>query len=533
MKRQSMLLGVSLLAICGLIAKLIGAFYKIPLMHILGTNGMGVYYLIFPFYSLMLTLSSSGISLAVVRMVAVERAHGLVANQRRIFRVALAFVMIVTVALAIITVVFSELISIAQGNISARLGYVAIAPALIFAGLIAVARGYFQGLSMMWPTSLSNLMEQIVKVGLGLFFSHLFLQRGLEYGVFGAVLGVTISEFIAFIVMYFQYWVHRKEIRKDTDLSRGLLGYKEIVKELVRYTIPATVSSLVMPISSFVDSFLIINLLERSGLSNVVSTSLYGISNGIIATLINLPIVVISAMSTVMVPDISGAVVEDGGREVCFKCTLFVKITWLIAIPCFVCFFLLAPEIINILYRHGLSNAVIPEYNYAYSLLKISSITIIYYAFLHTFTSILQSINKPYLPCISLGVGIAVRTIATLILVPMKTFNIYGLVFANFLFLTIATLMNLVFVRKYITFTFHFRRFIIVPAFSGLLSGLTIYVSKMLLMKVAHLYIYACVSFVLGIAVYLVTIFYLKAFNEKELEKIMRKKKKEVLKEKS
>lgn len=532
MKKQSMLLGATILAVCGLIAKLIGAFYKIPLMHILGTSGMGVYYLIFPFYSLMLTLSSSGVSLAVVRLVSIERAHGLVANQRRIFRVALAYVMIATVAIAIITVVFSEYISIAQGNISARLGYVAIAPALIFAGLIAVARGYFQGLNMMWPTSLSNLMEQVVKVGLGLFFSHLFLQRGLEYGVFGAVLGVTLSELVAFVVMYFQYFIHRKEIRKDSDLSRPLLSYKDIVKDLVRYTIPATVSSLVIPISSFIDSFLIINLLEKGGLSNVVSTSLYGISNGIVATLINLPIVLISAMSTVMVPDISGASVEDGGKEVCFKSTLFVKITWFIAIPCFVCFFLLAPEIINILYHNGLSNTVIPEYNYAYSLLKISSITIIYYAFLHTFTSILQSINKPYLPCISLSVGIVIRTIFTLILVPIKTLNIYGLAFANFIFLSIATLLNLLFVKKYITFHFHFRRFLLVPAFAGTLSALTIYISKMLLMKFAHLYIYAAISFVLGMIVYVVTIFYLKAFNENELQKLIRKKKKEILKDK-
>ncbi len=525
MKRQSMLLGVTILAVCGIIAKFIGAFYKIPLMHILGTNGMGVYYLIFPFYSMMLTIASSGLSLAVVKMVSLERAHGLVTNQRRIFRVAISYVMIVTVFIGILMVIFSESISVAQGNISARLGYVAIAPALIFSGMIAVARGYFQGLTMMWPTSLSTLMEQIIKVGLGLFFSHLFLQRGLEYGVFGAVLGVTMSEFVAFLVMFFQYFLHQKDIRKDSDLSQKVLSYSEIAKTLFRYSLPATISSLVLPVSSFIDSFLLIHLLEKSGLSNVISTSLYGISNGIITTLINLPIVLISALSTVMVPNISGCLQEEK-KEICFKCSLFVKTTWLITIPCFVSFYFLAPEIINILYHYGLSNQVIPEYNYAYSLLKISSITIIYYAFLHTFTSILQSINKPLLPCISLGIGIVVRTVFCILLVSNIKWNIYGLVISNFFFLLIACLLNVYFVKKYVALDLSFKRFFVVPIFAGVLSGFTIYLTKMLLCSFVHLYIYSVVSFVAGMIVYFGMVILLKAYNSYEISKIWKRKKK-------
>ncbi len=520
-KRHSMLFGVTLLAVCGLIAKLIGAFYKIPLMHILGTSGMGVYYLVFPVYSMMLTLCSSGVSTAVVRMVSIQKERGLVINQRRILRSALFLVVLLTVGIGLVLIVFSGVLSEAQGNISGRLAYIGIAPALVFAGLIAVLRGYFQGLSEMIPTSVSNLTEQIVKVALGLTFSHWFLQQGLEYGVFGAVLGITVSELVALIVMWIQYLRHKQQYQKDSDLSIPLLSYMAIFKELIGYMLPATFSSLIIPFTSFLDSFMVLHLLEKSGLSSIMATSLYGISNGVVATLINLPIVLSTALTTVFVPSISSCAIEKR-QELNARCGIFVKITWIVAILCFVIYFLLAPEMINILYQHGLSNAVINEYNYAYSLLKISSITIIYNAFLHTFIAILQSVGRPILPCISMGIAVAIRTMLVIVTVSNPSLNIYGLVISNIVFLSVATLINLLFVRRYIQFSFSFARFVIIPSFAGLVAGLVIYLTKMVLLVHLHLYLYAIIALILGVGVYLAMIFGLHVFSKKELSNMVR-----------
>ena len=171
---RNIFIGAGILAIAGIFSRAIGAVYKIPLTNTLGANGMGVYYLIFPFYSLLLVLSSSGVSTAVSSIIAKERAKNIKKNEIIVFRVSLIFVTIISTIGAISLLLFSRQISLVQGNINARLGYIAIAPGLIFASIIAVIRAFFQGLQNMYPTSISYIVEQVVKVVFGLYLYTLF-----------------------------------------------------------------------------------------------------------------------------------------------------------------------------------------------------------------------------------------------------------------------------------------------------------------------------------------------------------------------
>ena len=108
MRRQSVLMGALVLAVGGMIAKLVGALYKIPLTNILGTNGMGLYYLVFPLYSLLLVLISSGTSLAVSRLVSTERIHNNKHNELVIFKVALVYVFVLSLIFSALLIVFSH-----------------------------------------------------------------------------------------------------------------------------------------------------------------------------------------------------------------------------------------------------------------------------------------------------------------------------------------------------------------------------------------------------------------------------------------
>ena len=207
---KNIFIGASVLAIAGILSRAIGAAYKIPLTNTLGANGMGVYYLIFPFYSLLLVLSSSGIATAVSAIIAKERATGHRKNELIIFRVGLLFSFVISLIGALLLVLLSKNISLIQGNINARLGYIAIAPALIFSSIIAVIRAFFQGLQDMYPTSISYIVEQVVKVIFGLYFARIFLTYGIEYSVFGAILGVSISEMVSFIIIYISYAIYKR-----------------------------------------------------------------------------------------------------------------------------------------------------------------------------------------------------------------------------------------------------------------------------------------------------------------------------------
>ncbi len=102
MKKQSFLIGALILTVGGIFAKLVGAFYKIPLTNILGSNGMGLYYLVFPLYSLVLVLISSGTSLAVVRFVSIEKQNNNIYNQKLIFKVALIYVFVLSLIFGVL-----------------------------------------------------------------------------------------------------------------------------------------------------------------------------------------------------------------------------------------------------------------------------------------------------------------------------------------------------------------------------------------------------------------------------------------------
>lgn len=517
MKRQSVLVGALLLALGGIIAKLVGALYKIPLTNILGTNGMGLYYLVFPLYSLLFVFTSSGVGVAVSRLVSFERINHNKKNEITIFKVAILYVFTLSLIFAVLLIVFSEKISNLQGDINARFGYLAIAPSIMFASLIAVLRGYFQGQENMIPTLINNIIEQIIKLVSGLILANVFLSKGVTFAVFGAILGVTISEFCSFIIIVLNYILFKKKIIYKIELAKtkNLTNFQALKKLLV-YAYPATLSSIILPITAFLDSFLVVNILKFSGFSTIQATNMYGISNGIVNTLVNLPILLCSSLATAIVPNLSGLYAQNNGKEVSFKTSFFIKITWIIALPCFIMFLIYAPDIITILYSKGLSSLVIDEFSFAYKLLMISSVSIIYNAFLQTFTSILQSIGKPMVPFISLFVSLIVRMFCLYIFVSNPKVNIFGISISNLIFLSLACTINLVYVKKYLSMKFEFNRIVVAPLASGICSGIVMFFLRLLLINLNEL-VYCVVSGGVGLIIYCLLIILFKSFDRNEM----------------
>lgn len=560
MKKQSFIIGAFFLAVGGVLAKVIGAFYKIPLTYILGANGMGVYYLIFPLYSLVLVFTSSGISIAVTKLISSEHRKRNKINQSRILIVASLISFSLAIVCSTLVLIFSKEISIVQGNINAYIGYIAIAPAIICSSIIAILKGYFQGIGNMIPTSMSIVLEQIVKLVVGLILAYKFIYMGIEFAVLGAVLGVTISEVFACLAIVINYLINLKrnniiwcdattirDIKKHIVVcvkrflknkkivkksfmksnnkkyytyDKNILTYRQVFKKVVSYSFPATLSSIIMPITNFIDSFLIINLLISIGFSSIVATSLYGLSTGVVSSLISLPIILISAITTTIIPNISSDVVSDHNYKrvaISEKCSFFIKLTWLIALPLCVAFILYAPEIIQILFSGGLNNRGFSEFEYAYKLLMLSSVSIIYYGFLQTFISILQAINKPEIPSIILFSFLFLRTLLVIFLTSIKEINVFGSIVANIIFLALSSGVCLLYLKKYIVLEFNLKNNLFSPLFAVSISTILGYTIKFLL-EDFHIILSTIVSGFGFVICYFLLILLLKVFttNEKQ-----------------
>ncbi len=564
MRKHSFIVGAIMLALGGFFAKIIGAFYKIPLTNILGSNGVGIYYLVFPLYSLILVVCSSGISVALSRQVAHARNLRQRRNERVYFVVALLFTFVVSLICTLALMIFAREIAFLQGNVNAYFGYFAIAPSVLCASLSTVVKGYFQGVENMIPSSVSMIIEQVVKLATGLIFATRFITLGVEYAVFGAILGVTISELVTLIIMFINFvWHKRRHAYKiyvankfsrtkcDVKLDKSLLKnnkiflkcdmyksthgrgkklcriytevgnkspitYMQAFTQLFKIAVPTTLSNLIMPITSFVDSFLVINLLTKAGNSTLVATSLYGINNGVVSTLIALPVIFTSALSSVIVPNLSSIDMENKSKELGQRSSFFVKLTLVMIIPMFVAMLTLAPDVISLLYSQGLSSKVINEFDFAYKLLIVSSTSIIYNALLQTFVSILQSIDKAIIPFYAMLVGVVVRTIMLVTLITLPHINIFAVVIANTVFLSLTLIICVVFVKKYISLKFGLFKFIVNPIFAGVVSALVVYLCKQMLYGVVPRLVYIIVSAGLCLIVYVALIYALKCFNASE-----------------
>ena len=552
MKKQSFVISAIILALGGFFAKAIGAIYKIPLTNVLGSSGMGIYYLVFPIYSLIITLCSSGISVALATEVAKCRKIKHRFNEHKLLRVALVLAFLLSLFFTIIIVVFCKSISEWQGNINAYSGYVAIAPAIIISSLIATLRGYFQGIENMVPTTVSLIVEQIIKLTVGLILAHRLCVLGVGYAVLGAILGVTISEIVALIIISINYISYKGQlsynyrnlnfkIKKKIDYNKYLktqnvynktqklcLGYYRENKNRIRYTtknalkiifktaIPSTFASIIIPISTMLDSFMIINLLASSGYSSHISTALYGLLGGVVQSLTSLPIILISGISTALIPSLSGLVAQNDTNEIKKKVALFIKLTIVLSIILFIVMFVFAEEYILFLYGDGLDNSVINEFDCLVKMMKINSVSIFYYALLQTFISILQAMGKPFVPFFTLLLGLIIRTLLVWVLVSIPNINIYGAIISNVLFLVVVTVILAIIIKKKIDIKYDLFNHLITPIIVGIIVLVGVIVLNWALKSIMNYFVSMLISAIVGLVFYMFWIYFSKVFTVKE-----------------
>ncbi len=513
---------------------------------------MGLYYLVFPIYSLIITFCSSGINVALATEVAKCRRSRFRYNEQKLLRIALIISFLLSLLFTIIVILFSSGLSEMQGNINARLGYIAIAPAIILSSMIATLRGYFQGVENMVPTTVSLIIEQIAKLSCGLILAQKLCIYGISYAVLGAIIGVTISEVVALIIisinffnfkgqLYYNYKnkyynaVHKVLVKKECkevqkQCNKCNLSCQKLVcnnrknrytvwgaaKKILKVFIPTTLSSIVLPIATMIDSFLIINILVSSGYSSVVSTSLYGLWGGVVQSLISIPIIIISGIATSIVPSLSGVVVEENINKVNRRVSFFLKLTLVLSILMFTLFYVFAEDILRFLYGGGLDSTVIDELKYATIMLKISSVSIIYYALLQTMTSILQALGKSYLPLFAMVISLVVRIVMTVYLVSIPNINIYGAIIANVVFLSLVTIILALCLRRLVPFNFK----LFAELGSLICAGLVIFIvmgaTRLGLGLILNYFATMVISAILGVVIFSVWVYCSKIFTRKE-----------------
>ena len=228
-RKSGFIKGAVIIAAGGFIAKLIGALYRIPLTNLIGGHGLGLYQMVYPVYCLLLTVSATGIPSSIAKLTAecIEKGE----DSRAVLKTAIKLFLIIGAIGTVLMCVAAPYLSKVQESSEVKLGYYALAPSVFFVSAISVFRGWFQGKNDMLPTAASEVIEQLVKVGFGLFFAYRF-QGDIPTAVTFLLLAVTLSELVALLFMWLVYRRKRKGIKSE---KQGAIRFYRRMKFILEW----------------------------------------------------------------------------------------------------------------------------------------------------------------------------------------------------------------------------------------------------------------------------------------------------------
>lgn len=431
-----------IISVSGFIAKVIGAFYRLPLTNILGSYGIGLYQMVFPFYSMLLTISATGIPSALSKLISATDDEG---ERRKILTAALLIIPLCGFVLSVLMAFLSGAAARLQGNGEAGLSYIAISPAVFFVSVLAVFRGFFQGRLKMMPTALSQIIEQIVKLAFGLALCKAFMPD-VRLAAAGCCLAVTISEFFAaaFMIIVFKRSGRRgfvsalgeeKQLaRLFVPLSRGELAEK--TRSILKIALPMTFISILPPLTNLITSFYVINIL-KGYVEN--ATCQYGLFSGGVSSVVSLPVALSYGVAVAILPLVVRSGKRGGGKIV-----LAVKYTALIAVPAFAYCFFFAGKISSVLFY----NLSASEKALIARLLKVSSFTIIFLSVMQTCSSVLIGKGRVRNSAANLTVGCALDIAVSFVMLKFFKAGIISLSVSSAVCFLVAGFLNLVYSIK-------------------------------------------------------------------------------------
>lgn len=485
-EQKSFVKGAAVLGAAGLIVKFIGAIFRIPLTNIIGADGMANYQVAYPIYAALVVISTAGLPAAISKLVSERVTLGDFRGAHKIFQTALKLLLVIGVASTFVMLGLSSTLANAAQIPSASRSLIMIAPSLFFVSVLSAYRGYFQGLQIMAPTAVTQIVEQIVKLGAGLYFAWLWYPKGVEYGAAGALLGVSISEICALAVIIWMYHRRKKQFKQKLTSGGVSISGRKAISSLLLTAVPVTLGACLMPIVNFLDTLIVTNAMstiDYSSFNTLSPKTNFGILTGSVNPLINMPAVLSLALCLSLVPAISEARAKKSPLLVSSRSAMGLKLSILIGLPCAVGLYLLAGPVVSLLYSQGLEPA---EIAVGAQLLQTLSFGVLFLTLLQTMTGILQGAGHPGLPVISLSIGALIKIIISILLIRVPSININGAAIGTAACYGIAALLNLVFVIKHTKPSLKLFTGLLMPLMSAAVMGGFVY------------YLYRAVSMALG-----------------------------------
>lgn len=524
--------GVVILTIANLLVKVIGLGLKVPLTKIIETNGMGYYTSAYDIYVWLYMVSTAGIPVAISIMISDSRSKGNFRQAKKIFKIALwSFIVIGLVGMSIMifgSQLFSKLYELPELYWS----IIAIAPTLLFICISSAIRGYFQGYQNMTPTAVSEVIESLGKLILGIAFALWSMKFFAEpsgapsestYAKAAAmtILGLTIGVFVSMIYLIIKKKTFREDLynaefaRPDSDKLEVKSG-RSLLKTLIVIAVPITISASMMSFTNMLDGMIIANRLSGLGFDTSVISGMIGAFKTQVVTFFNLPPALIYPISASLVPYISTVRNTGTKEQLDTIMNSAVKITSLLAMPCALGMSVLSEPIIDLMFDMSKNPEAMSFGTPA--LLSVQALAVFFLGMLSITNSFLQSHNLERKPIISILAGSAVKLITSFFLIGNPDIQILGAPIGTLLCYITIVIFNFYFVAKHIGFVPKFGKVFIRPLLASVICAAAAFGSFKAFAVFLPSKIAVLAAILVAVLVYAVAVLVFRAITEDELK---------------
>lgn len=469
---STFLKGAAILAISNIIVKIIGMVFRVPLTNLVGDYTMGLYSVAYRYYSILLTIATAGLPIAISKMISESRALGRYRESRRIFRIALASCAALGGAGALFLALGANPLAGLSNSPEAATSILTLAPAVLFIAVAAAYRGYFQGHNNMAPTAASQVLEALSRLFVGLLLASLLIRLGHPDRMVaaGTVGGITVGTGAAALLLFIISLCLRRRYHTIPDGAVNEMRTRgEIFRALMYIAIPVTVGALVINLTNSIDMFLVTNRLAVLGYDHEQTTSLFGIYDNYAVPLFNLVPAIIISLNVSITPVIAAAHVRGDHDGMIGTLTSALRLVVMISLPAAIGISVLSEPILTLLYKAEASVAI------ATPVLTIMSIASVFLCISSLTSTVLQALGKPMIPVMTMAAGAVVKIAANYFLVAIPGIELNGAALGTVLCYLVISVANLIYLARFIQFKPGFGRTYLRPLAATLVMGAIVY----------------------------------------------------------
>lgn len=514
-KTESFMKGVFVLMVSQVLIKVLGLVYKMYLTNRegFGDAGNAIYSGGYQIYALLLTISSVGVPNAISKLVSERVAVGDHKGANRIFKIAL-------VTFGVIGLIGTIILFLGAGYISnvvlqipeSELTLVALSPAIFFVTIASVIRGYFNGRQKMSVTAHSQTLEQVFKTVLTIVVVELIaLANGANTTIMaaGANLATTLSTFMSLGYLYLYYKLQKQEVTQEI---KATVNYKpervkSIIKKILLVSTPITLSAIMSSLNKNIDSITVVRGL-KTFMDAASAKVQYGILSGKVDILTTLPLSFNVAFATALVPSISASMAKKDTQTASKRISFSMLVSMIIGLPCTIGMIIFSDQIMHLLFPNATAGSL---------LLQISAITILFSVLVQTANGALQGLGRVVVPAVSSLIGLVVKLILNLILVPIPSIGVNGAAIASIVNNVVAFAISFYVLKKTMKLELNTNKFIIKPILATIIMSICSYFVYIILEGNMSMRLATIISLIVAVGIYAISILVLKIFTKNEI----------------